>query len=147
MENVLRWDVAVKWMESLLPWLEHIAMVLVYFWVAVLLPMSMLRRTRMLIARSLQICSWYMGALCCWLSVIVTYQIAGWMAASIGLLAGIIGIIPMAIAGSAIEKDWNNLSLLLVGLALILIPRTVAKLILNRGERARLIRVRHYAEE
>lgn len=146
MENILPWETTVRWMESQLPLLQHIAIVLVYFWVAVLLPMSVFRKLRHLAARCMQASSWYVIALCCWFSVIVVNQFAGWMATTIGLFAGVVGIIPMAIAGSVVEKDWDSLTLLLVGLALILIPRIVAKMILSRGERTRLARVRDYGD-
>lgn len=146
MENILAWDTLVRWMESQLPLLEHVAIVLIYLWVAVLLPMSVFRKLRHPIARCLQISSWYMGGLSCWFSVIVVNHFAGWMATSIGLFAGVVGIIPMGLAGSVIEKDWDSLAMLIVGLHLIAIPRIVAKFILNRGERSRLIRVRSYAD-
>jgi hypothetical protein len=88
MENVLRRDMTVRWMESLLPLLEHVAIMLVYFRVAVLLPMSTFRKLR--------------------------HPIARWMAASIGLFAGVVGIIPMAIAGaslrSGIERTFRAIS-------------------------------------
>jgi len=125
MENILPWETTVRWMETQLPLLERIAILLVYFWVAVLLPMSMFRKAHMAIVRSLRISAWYMGALCCWFSAIVAYHITG----------------------SSIEEERDNLQLLLVGVGLILIARIAAKLILRRGERARLIHIRHYYAE
>jgi len=136
MESVLRWENAVRWMEALLPvLLDGVALVL-YYWVAVLLPLSFFRRMHPLIATMLKTSSIVIGGVCWWQSVIVTYRMLGWLCVVVGLALVGLGVVPMALAITAARGEWSEFGSLLATAALTLIPRYIAKSMTRRATKA-----------
>lgn len=135
MEGDLRWEATVRWMEGALPLLQHGVALLVCYWVAVLLPMSIFRRMHPLIASALRISSLLIGGVCWWQSCIVTFRLLGWLAVAIGLLLAGVGVVPMALFATAVKGDWIVFGEILAGVFLTVIPRLIAKFMTNRTAR------------
>jgi hypothetical protein len=132
MEGALRWQTTIQGMEAVLPRLEDAATLLFCSWVAVLIPMSVFRRAHPLIARILRVSSFYMGGVCWWQSLIVTWHLLGSFAVSVGLLCAGIGVIPMALFATGVNSQWDPFRDLIVSAILTLVPRIVAKFIAKR---------------
>src|SRR5258708_3575542 len=86
MEGALKWETVVRGMESVYPLLQNAVAVLVCYWIAVLIPMSMFRRTHRLIAGTLRGSSIFIGVVCWLHCVAVTYRLLGWVVTAMGLL-------------------------------------------------------------
>jgi hypothetical protein len=138
MEGALRWQTAVQWMEAVLPRLEDGATLLFCGWVAVLIPMSVFRRAHPLIARILRVSSLYMGGVCWWQALIVTWHLLGLLAVSVGLLCAGVGVIPMALFATAARGQWDPFRDLIVSAILTLVPLIVAKFIAKRQAKMQL---------
>jgi hypothetical protein len=134
MEGALRWQTVIQWMESALPMLQDMVTLLFCNWVAVLVPMSMFRRAHPLIARILRVSSLVMGGVCWWQALIVTWQLLGSFAVSVGLLCAGIGVIPMALFATGVRGQWDPFRDLAISAILALVPRIVAKFISKRQE-------------
>ena len=138
MEGVLRWESAVRRMESALPVLRHDAMLVVYYWLAVLAPMCIFRRMHPLIASTLRASSLFVGLVCWWQAFIVTYRLLGWLCVVTGLFFGGVGIVPLALFATAGRGDWDVFGNILATAALTLVARSVAKTITKRRLRKQL---------
>jgi hypothetical protein len=138
METALRWQTALQWMEALLPRLQDAATLLFCSWVAVLIPMSVFRRAHPLIARILRVSSFYMGGVCWWQALIVTWKLLGSFAVSVGLLCAGIGVIPMALFATGVRGEWDLFRDLAISAILTLVPRIVAKFITKRQAKLQL---------
>jgi hypothetical protein len=138
MEGALRWQTAIQWMENVLPRLQDMSTLLFCGWVAVLIPMSIFRRAHPLIARILRGSSLFMGGLCWWQSLIVTWHLLGSFAVSVGLLCAGVGVIPMALFATAVRGQWDPFRDLAISAILTLVPRIVAKFIAKRQQKLQL---------
>jgi hypothetical protein len=138
MEGALRWQTTIQWMEAVLPTLQDMVTLLFCGWVAVLIPMSVFRRAHPLIARLLRISSLFMGSVCWWQALIVTWQLLGSFAVSVGLLCAGIGVIPMALFATGVRGQWDPFRDLIISAILTLVPRIVAKFITKRREKLHL---------
>jgi hypothetical protein len=138
MESTLHWQSALQWMESVLPSLQDAATLLFSCWVAVLIPMSVFRRSWPLIARILRVSSLFMGGVCWWQALIVTWKLLGSFAVSVGLLCAGVGVIPMALFATGVRAEWDLFRDLAISAILTLVPRIVAKFISRRQEKMQL---------
>ena len=138
MEGALRWQTAIQWMESALPALQDMVTLLFCSWVAVLVPMSVFRRAHPLIARVLRVSSLFMGGVCWWQALIVTWHLLGAFAVSVGLLCAGIGVIPMALFATGVHGQWDPFRDLAISAILTLVPRIVAKFVSRRQEKVQL---------
>jgi hypothetical protein len=138
MEGALRWQTAIQWMEAVLPSLQDAATLLFCCWVAVLIPMSVFRRAHPLIARILRVSSLFMGGVCWWQALIVTWKLLGSFAVSVGLLCAGVGVIPMALFATGVRGEWDLFRDLVTSAILTLVPRIVAKFIARRQEKMQL---------
>ncbi len=127
MEGSLIWETAVRWMESALPPLRLAVMLVVYYWVAVLLPMSIFRRMHPLIASSLRLSTLFIGLVCWWQAFIVTYRMMGWLATSIGLLCVGVGVVPIGIFATATNGDRAAFANILTAAFLTVAGRVIAR--------------------
>ncbi|HEU5021521.1 MAG TPA: hypothetical protein VFT60_06510, partial [Bryobacteraceae bacterium] len=118
--------------------LEDGATLLFCGWVAVLIPMSVFRRAHPLIARILRVSSLYMGGVCWWQALIVTWHLLGLLAVSVGLLCAGVGVIPMALFATAARGQWDPFRDLIVSAILTLVPLIVAKFIAKRQAKMQL---------
>ncbi|HVW10487.1 MAG TPA: hypothetical protein VHC90_17990 [Bryobacteraceae bacterium] len=132
MESALRWESAVRWMESVLPTLQDAATLVFCSWIAVLIPMSVFRRAHPLIARILRGTSLFVGGVCWWQSLIATYRLLGWLAVSIGILCGGVGVVPMALFATGVRGNWDLFRDIAIGGILTVVPRIIAKFIEKR---------------
>ncbi len=149
MESILQWENAMRGMESVLPLLRDAAMVVVFCWVAVLLPMSIFRTMHPLIARSLRLSSLLVGGVCWWQAVIVTYRLMGSIAVVTGMMFAGLGVIPLALLETAAKQDWFVFGDLLATAALTILARVIARGISQRNARkkAGARDLRNYAHE
>jgi len=138
MEGALRWQTTIQWMEAVLPALQDMGTLLFCCWVAVLVPMSIFRRAHPLIARILRVSSLYMGGVCWWQALIVTWHLLGSFAVSVGLLCAGIGVVPMALFATGVRGQWDPFRDLAISAILTLVPRIVAKFIAKRQEKLQL---------
>ncbi len=132
MDTTLRWQTAIQWMESVLPALQDAATLVFCSWVAILIPMSVFRRAHPLIARILRGSSLFVGGVCWWQSLIVTYKLLGWLAVSVGLICGGVGVVPMALFATGVRNDWDLFRDISLGAFLTVVPRIIAKFIEKR---------------
>ena len=145
MEGALKWETLVRWMEAVYPLFQNAVGILVCYWIAVLIPMSIFRRLHGFIAGTLNASSILIGFVCWWHCVVVADRLLGSLVTAVGLLCGGIGVVPAALFASARERDWDFVSNILVLTLLMVIARTVAKLITARAPRTRLVlRGTHY---
>ncbi len=138
MEGALRWQTTIQWMEAVLPTLQDMGTLLFCSWVAVLVPMSVFRRAHPLIARILRVSSLYMGGVCWWQALIVTWHLLGSFAVSIGLLCAGIGVIPMALFATGVSNQWDPFRDLIISAILTIVPRIVANFITKRQGKLQL---------
>jgi hypothetical protein len=134
METLLQWETVVRWMESVLPLLQYGAGIMICYWIAVLLPMSIFRRMHPLIAATLRISSIVIAGVCWWHSFIVTFRLLGWLATAVGILCGGIGVIPMALLATAAKGDWDVFAAIIAALSLAIAPRLIARSLGNRPD-------------
>ncbi len=146
MENVLKWEGSVRWMESVLPLLQHGVVMIVYYWIAALLPACFIRRLHPLVGQALRISSWLTGGVCWWQAFIVTYRMLGSLSVVTGLLFAGVGVVPLAVAASAARGQWNIFGNLMMTLSLTVAARILARILAKRTARLRLsVRARSYS--
>jgi hypothetical protein len=138
MEGILRWENTVRWMESALPILHQGVVLLVFYWITALLPLSVFRKMHPMIGSMLKASSLFIGGVCCWHSFIVTYRLMGSLAVIMGLMFAGVGVVPMALLASATRSDWSIFENLAVTLVLTILPRILAKIIAKRSARMQL---------
>jgi TPR repeat protein len=98
------------------------------FWVCliVLLPLSLFRATRKIS------CIGFLGAsfsfgLCTWiLGFLTTYEYWGGLGVFVGLVLGVVGIVPLGILASIFHADWTSAIFLTIGLLLTYSARSFA---------------------
>ncbi len=96
-----------------------------------LLPLSAFRETRIVPAYGLYVASFVFGV-CVWVyGFAVTYEIWGGVGVFIGLILGIVGIVPLGIIAALSHAEWVIVAELVYGLALTYGARAIA---LWRGE-------------
>lgn len=138
MEGILRWETAIRWMESVLPLLQDAATLIFCSWVAVLIPMSVFRRAHPTIAKILNVSSLFVGGVCWWHAFIVTYRLMGWLAVVIGVLLAGIGVVPMALFAAGVRNDWEIFRDLMAAAILTIVPRIIARFITKRQAQTQL---------
>lgn len=141
LQGILRPERIVRWMERALPLLQTVIALIVYYWVAVLLPMYGFRGMHRLIAATLRTSSVFIGGVCWWQSFIVTYRLLGWLSVVAGLLLAGVGVVPMALFATVLKRQRDVLAYLLTEAALTVVPRLAARFITNRAERMRVAAV------
>jgi hypothetical protein len=99
-----------------------------------LLPLAPFRKTRIVPAYGLYVASFVFGV-CVWMyGFTVTYQIWGGVGVFIGLILGIVGIVPLGIIAASLHSEWVIVAELVYGLALTYGARSIALWLLAKIE-------------
>jgi hypothetical protein len=101
--------------------LLHTACVLV-----LLLPLSIFRATRKFACLGLYVAAIIFGASIWLTGFLVTWTYFGGLGVFIGLVTGLVGIVPLGIVAAMINADWSAVSFLLLGLGLTFGVRMLA---------------------
>jgi hypothetical protein len=144
MEGILGFEMAVRRMESVLPDLQNCLPFIVYYWLTVLLPMYIFPRMRHLIVSSLRGSAVLIGIVCWWQSFIVTYRLLGGLALIAGTLFAGVGVVPLALFATATRDDGGTFGEIIVTLALTLVARGTATMVVNRLSRMKRVSLRDY---
>jgi hypothetical protein len=94
--------------------------------VIVLLPCALFRATRKFSVYGLSISSAIFGASTWILGFLVTLQYWGAIGVFVGVIMGVVGIVPLGMLASAFHSDWSAISQLAFGLALTFGARMIA---------------------
>lgn len=95
--------------EKLYPWLVSISTITVLIFILFFLPLAIFRKTRAFAKFGMMISSLVFG-ICLWAySLHITYNLLGMKAVYIGLIAFIVGVIPIAIIATIIKGIWLTL--------------------------------------
>src|SRR5260370_38199541 len=122
----------VAWMERVFFWLQYGVAIPVAVWILVVLPMLLFRKPRPWAAAFLMYSSIFTGFVCWWYSFIVSYRVLGGFWLGVGLLVGGIGIVPIAIIGTAIAGLWLLFWNVVLAIVLTFAPRVLASVIAYR---------------
>jgi hypothetical protein len=91
--------------------------------VVLLLPLALFRTTRIASVFGFYIASVVFGA-CTWLAgLLVTLMQLGGLGVFIGLVLGVLGVVPLGIIGALVHSAWRDAVLLVVGIALTFATR------------------------
>ena len=137
------WVVGITWLSVKIVWYV-LAAAHVAFWVClfVLLPLSLFRVTRKISCFGTFTASFIFG-LCTWiLGVLIAYEYWGGIGLIVGLVLGIVGIVPVGILASIFHADWASVILLTIGLVLTYGSRLFASWLavkIDRAEEERLL--------
>lgn len=94
--------------------------------IVLLLPLAPFRKTRIVPAYGLYVASFVFGV-CVWVyGFMVTYEIWGGVGVFIGLMLGIVGIVPLGIIAAAWHFEWVIVAELIYGLVLTYGARAIA---------------------
>jgi hypothetical protein len=94
--------------------------------VVLLLPLAPFRKTRIVPAYGLYVASFVFGV-CVWVyGFMVTYEIWGGVGVFIGLMLGIVGIVPLGIIAASWHSEWVIVAELIYGLVLTYGARAIA---------------------
>lgn len=94
--------------------------------IVVLLPLAPFRKTRIVPAYGLYVASFVFGV-CVWVyGFVVTYEIWGGVGVLIGLMLGIVGIVPLGIIAALWHSEWVIAAELIYGLVLTYGARAIA---------------------
>jgi len=110
-------------MGAVLSWLQTGITITLAVWILVVPPMLLFRKLRQAAAVILMCSSYYTGFVCWWWSIIVCYTAFGGAFLSVGLLLGGIGVIPLAVFGTATHGIWPVFWDLILGVAFMIGPR------------------------
>jgi hypothetical protein len=144
MEGALRFELLVRRMESILPVLQNLLPILVFYWFTVLLPMYIFPRMRPLISSSLKASALLIGIVCWWQSFIVTYRLLGGAVLIAGTLFMGIGVVPAALFATASTNDGLTFGEIMVTLVLTVAARFLAKAITSRASRVKPVPMSNY---
>jgi hypothetical protein len=94
--------------------------------IILLLPLAPFRKTRIVPAYGLYVASFVFGV-CVWVyGFMVTYEIWGGVGVFIGLVLGIVGIVPLGIIAASWHSEWVIVAELIYGLVLTYGARAIA---------------------
>jgi hypothetical protein len=94
--------------------------------IVLLLPLAPFRKTRIMPAYGLYVASFVFGV-CVWVyGFMVTYEFWGGEGVFIGLILGIVGIVPLGIIAAAWHSEWMIVAELMYGLVLTYGARAIA---------------------
>ena len=105
--------------------------------VFILLPCALLPATRKFSAYGFFISSVIFGASTWTLGFLVTLHYWGTMGVFVGVIMGVVGIVPLGMLASAFHSDWSAIGILVFGLALTFGARIIAIMLaawIDRGE-------------
>jgi hypothetical protein len=86
--------------------------------IVILLPLSIFRATRKFACLGLYVASIIFGASIWLTGFLVTWTYFGGLGVFIGLVMGLVGIVPLGIVAAMFNSDWSAVSFLLLGLVL-----------------------------
>lgn len=112
--------------ESVHEYLNIAATTAVAACVFILLPCALFRATRKVSVHGLLISSVIFGASTWILGFLVTLQYWGVFGILVGVILGIVGIVPLGMLASAFHSDWATIGMLAVGLVLTFGARMIA---------------------
>ena len=121
------WVSGVLWVSEKIVWYGWAAADTA-FWVClvVLLPLSLFTATRKVSCFGIYAASFIFG-LCTWmLGFLTVYEYWGGFGVFIGLVLGVVGIVPLGILASLFHADWNAAIFLTIGLMLTYCARSFA---------------------
>jgi hypothetical protein len=94
--------------------------------IVLLMPLTLFRKTRIVPAHGLYVASFVFGV-CVWVyGFMVTYEIWGGVGVFIGLMLGIVGIVPLGIIAAVWHSEWMIVAELIYGLTLTYGARAIA---------------------
>ena len=93
--------------DDVLPWLTVASEITIAASLLVLLPLSLLRRTRTFACAAILIASWVLAAVVWLWSVIITYTIWGWIGIIIGIFLAGVGVVPVALLATLVKSFWS----------------------------------------
>ncbi len=94
--------------------------------VLIFMPMALFRKTRFVSAYGFLISSYLFGVTTWILGFLTTLQYWGATGVFIGLILGIVGVVPLGIMASAFHADWSSVVALIVGLFVTYGARTLS---------------------
>jgi hypothetical protein len=109
----------------------------------ILLPLALFRATRKVACMGLYIASFVFGFVTWVLGFATTYFYWGGIGVVVGIVLGVVGLVPIGILACLFKGDWYATFLLLFGLVLTYGSRAIALYLANkidREEEARLLR-------
>lgn len=104
--------------EKIFPWAAIIFFITIAIDIIVLLPLSIIRKTREIGLVGLLISSYLFGLLIWVWSFLIVYSIWGWIGLTIGLMIAGIGVAPVAILALILNAQWAVLLELIILLAI-----------------------------
>jgi hypothetical protein len=112
--------------ENVEEYVDVAAIIALAVCVFVLLPCAVFRSTRKVSAYGLFISSGIFGASTWILGFLATLQYWGVVGVFVGVIMGVVGIVPLGILASAFHSDWSSVGGLTLGLVLTYSARVIA---------------------
>ena len=122
--------------EKILPLLITATNIATLLCIVVLLPLALFRRTRIVSVWGFFIASYIFGLGVWMYGFLVTYDLWGGTGVFIGLVLGIVGVVPLGIIAAALHGMWYYAAELIYGLVLTYGARTFAIYLMRKLERA-----------
>ena len=120
--------------EHALPWLMNASLITLVFCVAVLLPLSFFRKTRVLAGNGYYFSSFVFGVMLFAYSCIVVYGIWGYGGLIFGLILAGVGVVPVAYLATILHGFWPTLGNVFLGTVLTFGTRAFGIYLLSRAE-------------
>jgi hypothetical protein len=119
--------------KAILPLFEVATVIILLAWACLLVLLFLLRRQRRRIGK-IFVATSYVTGLYCWLfSVVIAYRTLGLFWLIFGVLAGGLGVIPLAVIGEAVRGLWSSIPEILLAIAMMIAPRFVGLWIVSRS--------------
>lgn len=104
--------------DHTIEYLVPLAAIVILVSIFIVLPLGAFRKTRPLSAIGLVAASYLFGLTTWILGFLTTLQYWGGAGLAIGLILGVIGVVPLGIMASAVHSDWWSATVLILGLFL-----------------------------
>jgi len=115
----------MAWVSGYVFW-SYLFDVVTVVCIVLLLPLAPFRKTRIVPAYGLYVASFVFGV-CVWMyGFMVTYEFWGGAGVFIGLMLGVVGIVPLGIIAAAWHFEWMIVAELIYGLVLTYGARAIA---------------------
>lgn len=116
------------------PWMATIFWIVIALTIIILVPLSIIKKTRDIGLGGIFITSYIYGLLLWVWSFLITYSTWGWIAIIIGLVVMGVGVVPIAFLAALLNAQWTILLQMIILIAITYGTRLLVNFIAEKSE-------------